>query len=255
MRGISVTGLVVTGLMAMGLGFASPAQAAGTLTDNGNGTFTVASLGANERVVMCASNVPVTTCKDLSFQTSPDVALYYIYSNGTYSGGSTVTGPDDDPSREVPTPLPVGTYTIVTSDRPPLTFPFTSGASLANFTVGGGGGTSSESTPQPQTLTLSINTVKGSTCRQSSVSGIAGTWIDLPAADSCTAPASTAGATLLGWATNPNFPVEIAQRQVDNGWGAYQMLNDEERLTAVFIPAGGPTLLSGDGNLFAIWGE
>ena len=148
MRGISITGLAVVGLMAMGLGFASPAQAAGTLTDNGNGTFTVASLGADERVVMCASNVPVNTCTDLSFQTSPDVALYFIYSNGTYSGGSTVTGPDDDPSREVPTPLPVGTYTIVTSDRPPLTPPpFTAGASLANFTVGGGGGTSSNRLP------------------------------------------------------------------------------------------------------------
>jgi len=59
----------------------------------------------------------------------------------------------------------------------------------------------------------------------------------------------------LGWATNPNFPVDIAQRQIDNGWGAYQMLNGEERITAVFIPAGGPTLLSGDGNLFAIWSE
>lgn len=33
------------------------------------------------------------------------------------------------------------------------------------------------------------------------------------------------------------------------------MFNDEGRLTAVFIPAGGATFLSGDGNLFAIWSE
>jgi len=104
-------------------------------------------------------------------------------------------------------------------------------------------------------VALSINTVDGSSCSQSSESGFAGSWIDLPVADDCTAPATKPEATLLGWATDANFPVEIAQRQINNGWGAYEMFNDEGRLTAVFIPAGGATFLSGDGNLFAIWSE
>jgi hypothetical protein len=58
---------------------------------------------------------------------------------------------------------------------------------------------------------------------------------------------------LLGWATSPNFPVEIAKRQVDNGWGAYETFNADGQLTGVFIPAGGATFLSTSGNLFPIW--
>ena len=58
---------------------------------------------------------------------------------------------------------------------------------------------------------------------------------------------------MLGWATSPNFPVEIAKRQVDNGWGAYETFNADGQLTGVFIPAGGATFLSTSGNLFPIW--
>jgi hypothetical protein len=28
---------------------------------------------------------------------------------------------------------------------------------------------------------------------------------------------------ILGWATYEEFPVDIAQRQIDNGWGAYEI--------------------------------
>jgi len=243
MRKLSIGGLLAGLLLATGVGLATPAQAAPSLTPGG-GQVVVTGLGANEWVVFCASNVAGSDC-------GPNVLeLYSATQDGTYSEGTSVTA-----TGPTTVALPAGTYTVAIIDI--STIPPGSVTSQTNVTIGsgGGGGTSSESTPQPQTLTLSINTVEGSSCRQSSVSGIAGTWIDLPAADDCTPPASKAGATLLGWATNPNFPVDIAQRQIDNGWGAYQMLNGEERITAVFIPAGGPTLLSGDGNLFAIWSE
>ena len=252
MRRISISGLVIVGLMAMGLGFASHAQAAGTLADNGDGTFTVASLLADkEIVVICDSSVNESDCNNGGLLT---VLLYITETNGTYGVGSTVRGLDpDSPPNQIPTPLPAGTYTIVLRTSP-VTSPL---ASLLNFTVDGGGGgggeTSSESTAQPATVALLINTVDGSTCRQSSESGFAGTWVKLPSANDCTAPSSRAGSKLLGWATNPNFPVDIAQRQVTNGWGAYETYNNEGQLTAVFIPAGGSTYLSGDGNLFAIW--
>jgi hypothetical protein len=100
---------------------------------------------------------------------------------------------------------------------------------------------------------LSLNPQDGTTCTNSSESGTGGTWITLPGASDCTPPASKPGATLLGWATSPDFPVEIAQRQVDNGWGAYETFNADGQLTGVFIPAGGATFLSGSGNLFPIW--
>jgi hypothetical protein len=77
----------------------------------------------------------------------------------------------------------------------------------------------------------------------------------LPEANDCTPPASKPNANLLGWATSPNFPVSIAKRQVDNGWGAYETFNDAGQLSGVFIPAGGATLISAAGKLYAIWSE
>jgi hypothetical protein len=40
---------------------------------------------------------------------------------------------------------------------------------------------------------------------------------------------------------------------VDNGWGVYEIFNDSGQITAVFIPAGGATNVTGQGNLYAIW--
>lgn len=73
------------------------------------------------------------------------------------------------------------------------------------------------------------------------------------AASDCTAPPSNPDATLLGWATTLDFPVDIAERQVDNGWGAYETFNETGQLTGVFIPAGGMTQVSAPNNLYAIW--
>ena len=235
MRKISISGLVIVGLMAMGLGFANPTHAAGTLTVVPGG-IQVDGLAGGATVHFCATSVLATACGPLT------PLSYGSNVNGTYTAGSQVVL---DGAGFVP--LPAGTYTI-------SIFASSASTGLENVTIGSGGGeTSSESTPQPQTVALSINTVDGSTCRQSAESGFAGTWVKLPGADDCTPPSSRAGSTLLGWATNPNFPVDIAQRQVSNGWGAYETFNDQGQLTAVFIPAGGSTYLSGDGNLFAIW--
>jgi hypothetical protein len=108
---------------------------------------------------------------------------------------------------------------------------------------------------KPQTFELTLATEDGSTCSNSSQIATAGTWVTLPGDNDCSPPASKAGATLLGWATSPNFPVSIAQRQIDNGWGAYETFNDDGQLTGVFIPAGGATFVSASGELYAIWSE
>jgi hypothetical protein len=135
------------------------------------------------------------------------------------------------------------------------TLSLSASGSNVTLTIGSGGGSSDASSPAPQTFELSLNPQDGTSCTNSSESGTAGTWITLPGASDCTRPASKPGAILLGWATSPNFPVDIAKRQVDNGWGAYEIFNDEGQLTAVFIPAGGATLLSGPGKLYTIWSE
>jgi hypothetical protein len=257
MRRISISGLMIAGLMAMGLGFANPAQAAATLTVVPGGIKVDGMVGPpTQDVVFCRPTATLLGCANGSPRLG---GLFQSFANDTYVEGSDVASLSGTGA----TTLPAGTYTVVIRDLDPNA-PVSFLASRTNVVIGSG--TPSESSPQPQTLSLSINTVDGSTsltintvdgstCRQSSESAFAGTWINLPAADDCTPPASRAGATLLGWATNPNFPVDIAQRQIDNGWGAYEMFNDEGRLTAVFIPAGGATYLSGDGNLFAIWSK
>jgi len=164
-------------------------------------------------------------------------------------------------SPEGGTTIPVGnqaTFTIAAAG--PFLVNLNSGGCLSStpsytivVSIGSGGGDSSVSAA-PRTETLSINTeASGATCANSGVSGDFGTWITLPAANDCTPPPSKPGATLLGWATSPDFPVEIAQRQVSNGWGAYETFNADGQLTGVFIPAGGATFLSGSGNLFPIW--
>jgi len=47
--------------------------------------------------------------------------------------------------------------------------------------------------------------------------------------------------------------MDIAKRQVENGWGAYETFDDTGRITSVFIPAGGVTFLNAQGNLYPIW--
>lgn len=106
----------------------------------------------------------------------------------------------------------------------------------------------------PRMMSVDFTLESGVQCDFTSVEASPGSWLQLPSARDC---AMTTGAgdtqpTLLGWATNPDFPVDIAQRQVDNGWGAYETF-DNDGLTGVFIPAGGYTAVTNDTNLYPIW--
>jgi hypothetical protein len=107
--------------------------------------------------------------------------------------------------------------------------------------------------PAFRTIRIALGAPSGSACSSGSISGLAGTWAVLPTTSECRAPSTSAAASLLGWATTPEFPIAIAQRQVNNGWGAYETFNNDGQLTGVFIPAGGYTLLSNDTNLYPIW--
>ena len=86
-----------------------------------------------------------------------------------------------------------------------------------------------------------------------------GPWVRLPAADDCSIESNPRVGSvdddpgLLGWATTPDFPVEVAERQVSNGWGAYEVFDADGDLSAVFIPAGGWAEATSDTSLFPIW--
>ena len=124
---------------------------------------------------------------------------------------------------------------------------------ISGVFAGGGGSEPSAVVTPPPTFTLTVTPPVGVTCRTSGESATAGSWVRLPAANDCTSPVATPNAQLLGWATTPDFPAAIAQRQITNGWGAYEIFDASGRITAVFIPAGGAILVSAPGSLFPIW--
>ena len=117
------------------------------------------------------------------------------------------------------------------------------------FTTSGGDASGSAT----RTVQISLNAPTDSECRGDAVSGSVGTWIGLPATSKCRPPNASDEVAFLGWATDANFPVVIAQRQVDNGWGAYETKDEAGQLTGVFIPKGGSTFLTNDTNLYPIW--
>ncbi len=128
---------------------------------------------------------------------------------------------------------------------------------LITIAAGGGGsggtssGAASTTSLPPPVYSLSISS--GVTCTTSALSAVSGVWVQLPKASECTVPGTRPGATLLGWSTVPDFPVAIAQRQVDRGWGAYELFAADGSMTGVFIPAGGYALVSGSTTLNPVW--
>jgi len=121
------------------------------------------------------------------------------------------------------------------------------------FATSGGGASGASPGSADKSVRISLTDPEGSECGAGSVSGLAGTWVQLPAPSDCLPADGSTESNLLGWATNADFSVDIAQRQVDNGWGAYETFNDDGQLTGVFIPAGGYTLVSNDTNLYPIF--
>jgi hypothetical protein len=120
---------------------------------------------------------------------------------------------------------------------------------------GGGGGTnsaSSASAPVLETLTISATT-NDTTCTGGSPTGYTGSWLQLPAADQCSqsGPNANPNAKLLGWATDPIFPVSVAQEIVNLKYGPIDGMFYGMRM--IFIPAGGWTYISSSNTLYPIW--
>ena len=83
-----------------------------------------------------------------------------------------------------------------------------------------------------------------------------GSWVRLPSTDECSgSPAARAGSDsrLLGWATVADFPVDLAADHAATSDNGLELKNDDGQLTAVFIPAGGWTYVSGANTLFPVW--
>ena len=151
------------------------------------------------------------------------------------------------------TPTTSGNYTFTVSATN------TAGARSTpaiTITVSGSGNVpSGSSSPVTETLELFLVPGEGADCAAASLSASRGVWVSLPKAPECAPSSTQPRSVLLGWATSAEFPVAIAQRQVDNGWGTYETFNADGQLTGVFIPAGGSTLVSAAAHLYAVWSE
>lgn len=114
---------------------------------------------------------------------------------------------------------------------------------------GGGGGSSDE--PAPVLVPLHV---RGAVCSVDDVWAYTGTWVTLSV--ECARPANVAAnAVLLGWATTPDFPVSIAQRQSDNKWGEYEIRAEDGTLAAVFVPARWQTFVTSENTIYPIWSK
>jgi hypothetical protein len=228
---------------------AGPASAATVSVDCGStGTTSVSD---------ATLTVNFTNCADFNwFYTTASSATLSV----AFNPGSVTVGPrgGDAPPESLTSGSLAGTtsftVTLTGTARSAQFILRGAGTQTINFAGNVDGGGSSQSST-PQVFELSLSPGDGTTCVTASQTGVGGTWVTLPGASDCTPPASKAGASLLGWATTPNFPVAIAQRQINNGWGTYESYNEAEQLVAVFIPAGRATYVSGSNNLYAIWNK
>ena len=113
---------------------------------------------------------------------------------------------------------------------------------------------SSSAVPASVDVNLGLSAEDGSVTSSWAASTVVGTWKQLPESTNVVGAGDNLGKAFLGVATSENFPVEIAQRQVDNGWGAYEIYSDDGRLSSVFIPAGGWAHVTAQPRLFPVWG-
>lgn len=100
---------------------------------------------------------------------------------------------------------------------------------------------------------LSFSNAESLSCSVSSVRGVRGEWVQVPSENQCSVT-NNSGEQLLGWATYVGFPVDIARRQVNNGWGAYEVFHPDGGVRGVFIPRGGFTHLTNSATLYPVLG-
>ena len=115
--------------------------------------------------------------------------------------------------------------------------------------------TSAPAPAAPAVVDVTLDQITSEVLRTWASTATVGSWKELPESSEITGVDENAGKTFLGAATTPDFPVDIAQRQVDNGWGAYETFNEDGDLTSVFIPAGGWMAITNSTRLYAIWSE
>lgn len=223
-----------------------PAQAAASVVSNGDGTITTSGLGSSA-LYMCPTSVAAASCNGSAATGS--VTVYVVTYNGVVGVGSTVLA--NAGAGGFTTTLPAGTYNTAIGTGGGTT------AALSNVVIsgtanGGSSGGASAIAPVAASLVLDAS-LDVAVCKDGAdVAGYVGQWVMLPGQGDCSLPGK-AGVTLLGWSTSAAFPVAVAQRQADKGWGAYEITDENGNVTAVFVPAGHEAFVTGSNTLYPIW--
>lgn len=246
-----------------GLGGAVPATAAvtGNVAVSGSGSVSVTWSGGatawdvqgnGDVINVCAATAILSGCGNPMTGNIGYIKL---------TGGSTsivLTENTDITERGTLTTrsLGAGTYTIqmiqLNPSGPATVIGNRFSVSIGGSNGGNGSSSSDANTNEPVEVSLSLDLAASSaSCKEgSAATGVMGAWMYLPAADDCSSTTNP-DAKLLGWSTSANFPVERAQSQVDNRWGAIDEVFDGVRM--IFIPAGQATFVSGPNSLHPIW--
>ena len=124
---------------------------------------------------------------------------------------------------------------------------------LSTGTTSSSGGGSARAVPEVVSVDLDLEAAE--LPASWSQSATIGSWYQLPASADVVGVGENAGKTFLGVATSEDFPVVIAQRQVDAGWGVYEIYDADGRLASVFIPAGKSLHITAAPRLHAIWSQ
>lgn len=243
--------IVGVGAMASGIGAGSPASAAATgsiAATNGAATITYTANGDPVTVFICPAGTVTCAAGSATYNIATVGLVVMSASPATIAEGTSVFSVATIGAA----PLPAGSYVFALSGGGGGNPSYPIGGDVP-VTIAAGGGASTgttANTPVPVSLDLDL-AASGASCKAGSASpAVMGAWMTLPAASDCTST-TRPNARLLGWSTNADFPVDVAQSQVDKKWGAIDEVFDGVRM--IFIPAGQATFVSGPNSLHPIW--
>lgn len=239
--------------------FTSAAAAGIALLASLLGAVPVSAAALTPVTVSCSGGTLVLSANNLTAAANDTIDI-------TNSTGLAITSYSTSYAQAVSVPSPwangtVGSFKVNRSGSASVQMTTAAGSPCGNESItlsfnsgGGGGGSSSSAASAPvlETLTLEVSTGNTS-CSGGSPTGYTGSWLQLPAADACSrsGPNANPKAMLLGWATDPIFPVSVAQQIVDLKYGPID--GDFYGKRMIFIPAGGWTYVSSSNTLYPIW--
>ena len=246
----SVTAAVTVGTSPMGVAI-SPNGSYAYVANVNDGTVSVIDTSTNS----VTATVTVGS-GPRGVAVSPDGSTAYVpnSSSGTVSVIDTSTN-------SVTATVTVGSYPADVAFTPNSATAYVSNYFSGSVSViatglgasSGGGSGSAGAVPQVVSVDLDLEAAELPASRPQSAT--IGSWYQLPASADVVGVGENAGKTFLGVATREDFPVAIAQRQVDNGWGVYEIYDADGRLESVFIPAGKHLHLTAAPRLHAIWSQ